>query len=237
MALLEVRDMVAGYQHMPIVHGVTVTLEPGEVVAIVGPNGAGKSTLIKAVFGLCDVLRGEVVLAGQNLTGLKPSRVVAAGIAYVPQVRNVFPSLTVRENLEMGGYLFPTEVEERLAAVVEMFPDLGTAMKRKAGELSGGQRNMLALARALMTRPKVMLLDEPTAGLSPLFTDRVWEHVLRVAQDGIGVLVVEQNARRALLSSQRGYVLVNGQVAFEGPGPALVDNPEVVASYLGEIAS
>lgn len=233
MPLLEVRGMVAGYQRMPIIHGVSVTVEAGEVVAIVGPNGAGKSTFIKAVFGLCDVLSGEVLLNGKNLVGLRPSRVVAEGIAYVPQVRNVFPTLTVRENLEMAAYLWPRDASERIEEVVTMFPDLGRAMRRKAGELSGGQRNMLALARALMVRPVCMLLDEPTAGLSPLFTDRVWEHIQVVAQKGIAVLVVEQNAKRALLSSNRGYVFVNGQVAFEGTGDALLGNPEVVASYLG----
>jgi ABC-type branched-subunit amino acid transport system ATPase component len=233
MALLEVRDLVAGYRGLPIVHGVDLDLEAGELVAVVGPNGAGKSTLIKALFGLSEVMRGEVRLAGRSIAGERASRIVARGMAYVPQVQNIFPSLTVRENLEMGGYLAPHQIEERLAAVVAMFPDLGAAMRRRAGELSGGQRNMLALARALMTEPKVMLLDEPTAGLSPMFADRVWEHVRRVAAHGVAVLVVEQNARRALLTAQRGYVMVNGRVAFSGDGAALVDNPDVVASYLG----
>ena len=233
MALLEVERLVAGYQGMPIVHGVDIAVEAGEVVAVVGPNGAGKSTLIKAIFGLSEVMSGEVRLAGERLNGERPSRVVARGLAYVPQVQNVFPSLTVRENLEMGGYLQPHLLEERIEAVVAMFPDLGAAMRRRAGELSGGQRNMLALARALMTQPKVMLLDEPTAGLSPLLTDRVFEHIAKVAAAGIGVLLVEQNARRALLEAKRGYVMVNGRVAFAGEGKALVDDPDVVASYLG----
>jgi branched-chain amino acid transport system ATP-binding protein len=233
MALFEAVAVTAGYRRSPIVHDVSLRLDAGEVATIIGPNGAGKSTFIKAVFGLCDVLGGEVRLDGRDLAGLKPSRVVAAGIAYVPQVLNVFPSLTVRENLEMGAYLNPDLVAEQTERVFAMFPDLGHAAGRRAGELSGGQRNMLALARALMTRPRVLLLDEPTAGLAPIYADRVWEHVAEVRHSGVAVLIVEQNARRSLEAADRGYVLVAGRLVREGPARDLLASDDVAALYLG----
>jgi branched-chain amino acid transport system ATP-binding protein len=233
MALFEVVDMTAGYRGSPIVHGVSVSLEPGQVATIIGPNGAGKSTLIKAVFGLCDVLKGAVRLDGRDLAGLRPSRVVAAGIAYVPQVQNVFPNLTVRENLEMGAYLNPELFAEQAERVFAMFPDLAAAASRRAGDLSGGQRNMLALARALMTRPRVLLLDEPTAGLAPIYADRVWDHVAGVRASGVAVVIVEQNARRSLEAADRGYVLVAGRLVREGPARELLASDDVAALYLG----
>lgn len=233
MALFEVRDITAGYRRSPVVHGVSMALDPGQVATIIGPNGAGKSTLIKAVFGLCDILSGEVVLGDRSLAGMRPSRIVAAGIGYVPQVQNVFPSLTVRENLEMGAYLKPQGVAEEIERVVAMFPDLGRAMPRRAGDLSGGQRNMLALARALMTRPRVLLLDEPTAGLAPIYADRVWEHVARIREEGVAVLIVEQNARRSLAAADVGYVLVAGRLVRQGTGTELLESDDVAMLYLG----
>lgn len=233
MPLFDVQGLSAGYGRAPIVHEMSLSLEGGKVAAIIGPNGAGKSTFIKAIFGLCDVLGGKVQLSGQDLHGLRPSRIVQRGIGYVPQVENVFPSLSVRENLEMGAYLKPQGVSERITELTQMFPDLGTALKRRAGELSGGQRNMLALARALMMHPKVLLLDEPTAGLSPIYQERVWEHIATIAASGVGVVIVEQNARRALQAADFGYLLVAGRLAQSGTGQELLTSTDVVAHYLG----
>ena len=237
MALFEVVRLVAGYNRAPIVHGVSFTLDSGEILTIIGPNGAGKSTLIKAIFGLCDVLSGEITLDSQRLARLRPSQVVSRGISYVPQVQNVFPSLTVRDNLEMGAYLRKSGTAERISEITAMFPDLGAAMSRKAAELSGGQRNMLALARALMTEPRVILLDEPTAGLAPKYADAVWNHVAQIAKSGVAVVVVEQNARRALESSDRGLVLAGGQLVKEGPAATLLQDAGVVEVYLGGVAT
>lgn len=234
MAELRVSHLTAGYHRsIPTVSDISLTIESREIVAIIGPNGAGKSTFIKAVFGLCTVLSGEVSLDGTIISGLVPSKVVAHGLGYVPQVSNVFPSLTVRENLEMGGYLSRKEIPQRIKEVTDIFPDLGVALARRAQELSGGQRNMLALARALMTRPAFVLLDEPTAGLSPLYVDKVWEQVLGVSRSGVGVLIVEQNARRALKAADRGLVLVEGRIAMAGPAAEILDSPQVVELYLG----
>lgn len=235
--LFEVRGLTAGYNHAPIVHDVSLSLDPGEILTIIGPNGAGKSTLIKAIFGLCDVLSGEVRLGSKSLAGLRPSQVVAKGISYVPQVQNIFPNLTIRENLEMGAYLRKSGTEKRIEELTAMFPDLGAAMNRKAGELSGGQRNMLALARALMTEPQIILLDEPTAGLAPKYADSVWQHVGQIAKSDVGVVVVEQNARRALESSDRGLVMAGGQLMKEGAAATLLEDEQVAAVYLGGVAT
>jgi ABC-type branched-subunit amino acid transport system ATPase component len=233
-SVLEVSDLTAGYHRsIPTIREVSVRVESGQLVAVIGPNGAGKSTFIKAVVGLCTVHSGQVRLDGELLSGLATSRIVAHGIGYVPQVNNVFPSLTVKENLEMGGYLQRRGVPRRIGEVTELFPDLRAAMHRHAEALSGGQRNMLALARALMTSPKVVLMDEPTAGLSPLYVDKVWEQVRRVGEAGVGVLIVEQNARRALENADQGVVLVEGSVAAYRPASELLDSPEVVELYLG----
>jgi branched-chain amino acid transport system ATP-binding protein len=233
MALFEVEGLTAGYAQAPVIHEVSLRAETGELVAIIGPNGAGKSTLVKAVFGLADRLAGRVRLAGADVTGLRPNRLVALGLGYVPQVDNVFPSLTVRENLEMGAYRAPAEFRARLDEVVAMFPDLGAHLGRRAGDLSGGQRSMLALARALMMRPRVLLLDEPTAGLAPIYVDAVWSYVTRIADAGVAVVVVEQNARRALETCHRGIVLAGGRLVHEGTGGELLANEDVVRLYLG----
>lgn len=235
MALFNVRALTAGYNHAPIVHDVSFGLEEGEILTIIGPNGAGKSTLIKAIFGLCDVLSGEILLGSDNLAGLRASKVVARGISYVPQVLNIFPSMSIKENLEMGAYLRKSGTGEQIKELTAMFPDLGVASGRKAGELSGGQRNMLALARALMTEPRVLLLDEPTAGLAPKYADAVWDHVAQIANTGIGVVVVEQNARRALESSDRGLVMAGGQLVKEGPAATLLEDEQIAEVYLGGV--
>ncbi|MGH2447450.1 MAG: ABC transporter ATP-binding protein [Chloroflexota bacterium] len=214
-----------------------MSLDAGEILTIIGPNGAGKSTLIKAIFGLCDVLSGEIVLGAHRLGGLRPSQIVGKGISYVPQVQNIFPNLTVRENLEMGGYLRKSGIPQRISELGHMFPDLSAATARRAGDLSGGQRNMLALARALMTEPQIILLDEPTAGLAPKYADVVWGHVAEIAKSGVGVVVVEQNARRALESSDRGMVLAGGQLMKEGPAETLLEDEQVAAVYLGGVAA
>lgn len=234
MSTLEIDKLTGGYHRtIPTIRNISASVHSGEIVAVIGPNGAGKSTFIKAIFGLCIRHSGEVRLDGTVLSGLVTSKVVAHGLGYVPQVNNVFAGMTVRENLEMGGFLRRREVPRRIAEVSEIFPDLKAALPRKAEELSGGQRNMLALARALMTDPAFVLLDEPTAGLSPIYVDKVWEQVRRVAQSGVGVLIVEQNARRALESAQQGLVLVEGQIALARPAKDLLNSPEVVELYLG----
>lgn len=233
MPLLEVDNLVAGYGRTPIVHGISMTLERGEVAAVIGPNGAGKTTLIKAIFGLCQVLGGDVRLDGTRLTGLPTSRLVARGLAYLPQTDNVFPSLTVKENLEMGAFLRPKAAARRIEELILMFPDLAQALKRPARDLSGGQRTMLAMARALMMEPTILLLDEPTAGLSPIYTDHIWEHITAVAESGITVMIVEQNARQALGTADRGFVLVAGRLVREGTGQELLASDEVVELYLG----
>ncbi len=234
MSTLDVIDLTGGYHPtIPTIRKISATVKSGETVAIIGPNGAGKSTFIKTVFGLCFRHSGEVRLDGKVVSGMVTSKLVTQGLGYVPQVDNVFPGMTVKENLEMGGFLRRKKVPERIAEVVGIFPDLREALPRKAEQLSGGQRNMLALARALMTDPTFVLLDEPTAGLSPLYVDKVWDQVRRVADSGVGVLIVEQNARRALENANRGLVLVEGQIALSGPASALLDSPEVVELYLG----
>lgn len=234
MSQLEVIGLTGGYHPtIPTIHDVSVTVNSGETVAIIGPNGAGKSTFIKAIFGLCLVHSGQVKIDGTVISGMRTSKTVAYGLGYVPQVANVFPGMTVRENLEMGGFLRRKRISERIEEVVGIFPDLSAALPRKAEQLSGGQRNMLALARALMTDPAFVLLDEPTAGLSPLYVDKVWDQVRRVADSGVGVLIVEQNARRALESADKGLVLVEGRIALSRPAADLLDSPEVVELYLG----
>lgn len=235
MALFSVQRLTAGYNRAPVVHDVSFSLEGGEILTIIGPNGAGKSTLIKAIFGLCDVLSGNILLGSTVLAGLRPSQVVSRGISYVPQVQNIFPSLTVRENLEMGAYLRKSGTDQRISELTTMFPDLGSAAGRKAGNLSGGQRNMLALARALMTEPRILLLDEPTAGLAPKYADTVWEHVAQIAKSGVGVVVVEQNARRALESSDRGLVMAGGTLMKEGPAATLLEDEQIAEVYLGGV--
>jgi ABC-type branched-subunit amino acid transport system ATPase component len=233
MSVLSVDRVSAGYEQMEILHDVSVEVRAGEIVTLIGPNGAGKSTLMKTVFGLLRPRRGAIRLEGSEITGLAPSALVRRGISYVPQVDNVFPSLTVEENLEMGAVVRDDDVRGRLEEVLALFPNLETKRRLKAGGLSGGERQMVAMGRALMLDPKLLLLDEPSAGLSPVLVDAVFEKIEAINRGGVAILLVEQSAREALRRSHRGYLLAGGQVRLEGPGPAMLENPDVARLYLG----
>lgn len=236
--LLEARSLVAGYlPGVPILNNCSLSLFEGEIAGIVGPNGAGKSTLLKAAFGLVQVWEGDVLLRGRSVRGMKPHALVTQGIGYVPQSNNVFPRLSVRDNLEMGLFLEPRAWEERFEAVAALFPLLGERAGQRAGALSGGERQMLAMGRALMMNPSVLLLDEPSAGLSPRYQEQVFEQVLEVNQAGVSVLMVEQNARRCLQVAHRGYVLDQGRNAYTGPGEELLNDERVVELYLGTLSA
>ena len=236
--LLEARALVGGYlPGVPILNNCSLSLFEGEIAGIVGPNGAGKSTLLKAAFGLVEVWEGEVLLQGRSILGMKPHSLVTEGIGYVPQTENVFPRLSVRENLEMGLFLEPRAWEERFEAVAALFPLLAERAGQRAGALSGGERQMLAMGRALMMNPSVLLLDEPSAGLSPRYQEQVFEQVLEVNRAGVSVLMVEQNARRCLQVAHRGYVLDQGRNAYTGPGEELLNDERVVELYLGSLSA
>ena len=233
--LLKTEDVVAGYvPEVNILDGVDVEVHDGEIVTIVGPNGAGKSTLIKTVFGLLHPRRGRIVLRGEDVSGAKPHTITRRGMSYVPQLDNVFPTLTVQENLELGA-LGGQDVDrrERMESMFELFPRLAERRGQQAGTMSGGERQMVAMARALMPEPAVLLLDEPSAGLAPSFVEAIFEKVADVNRAGVSVLMVEQNARRALAMSDRGYVLDVGKNRFEGRGDELLDDPKVAELYLG----
>ena len=233
--ILQAQSLVVGYSEVDIVKGASVAVHPGEVVVILGPNGAGKSTLMKAIAGLLKPRGGTMMLEGKDVTGLSPQGMVAAGLAYVPQVSNVFPSLTVDENLDMGAFLRTDRagVEASRRRVHELFPTLEERAGERVGRMSGGQRQMVAIGRALMTDPRVLLLDEPSAGLAPNLQDLVFEQVRRIADAGTPVLMVEQNAKKALATSDRGYVLDQGQNRYEGRGADLLNDPNVGKLYLG----
>ena len=230
---LVINDLTAGYGGPPIIEGISLEARPGAITAIVGPNGAGKSTLMKAIAGVVRPSGGEIKVCGQVTTGLPADKLVRRGMAYVPQVANVFPSLTVVENLEMGGYNRKSGVRERIEELYELFPDLRPAAKRPAKTLSGGQRNMLAMARGLMSDPKVLLVDEPTAGMAPKFEAAVWQHIVQIRQTGVAVVVVEQNTRRTLTYADWAYVLVLGRNRLSGSPAQLLNDEEVVALYIG----
>ncbi len=233
-AVLEVEGVTAGYGGPPIISDVSLRAARGKLTALVGPNGAGKSTFIKVIAGLIKPTAGTVVLDGTDVTGVPAQLLVRRGISYVPQVANVFPTLTVLENLEMGAYTRRHGVKDKIDELCGMFPDLHPALKRQARTLSGGQRTMLAIARGLMLDPHVLLLDEPTAGLAPKFIDKVWEQVLVVRQLDVAVLIVEQNTRRTLTHADWAYVMVLGRNALGGTGRELLDDPEVVNLYIGK---
>jgi branched-chain amino acid transport system ATP-binding protein len=235
--LLEAKEIEAGYvPGVNILNGAGLELRRGELVGIIGPNGAGKSTLLKALFGLIPVRSGTVELRGEDITGLKAHTLVSKGIGYVPQNNNVFPSLTVEENLEMGIYLDAKRFSERSSVVFEMFPRLAERRKQRAGSLSGGERQMLAMARALMMDPSVLLLDEPSAGLSPVFQDQVFIRCREINQAGVSIVMVEQNANRCLQICHRGYVLDQGRNAYTDTGDNLMKDPKVIELYLGTLA-
>jgi branched-chain amino acid transport system ATP-binding protein len=237
VALLRAEGIVAGYlPGVDILRGCDVELHEGEIVGIVGPNGAGKSTLIKALFGLVPVREGTVALRGEPVANRPAHELVERGVGYVPQRDNVFHRLTIEENLQMGLYLQPRRFSERRDAVCALFPRLTDRLRQRAGSLSGGERQMVAMARALMMEPSVLFLDEPSAGLSPAMQDQVFERVLEVNRAGVSVVMVEQNARRCLQISHRAYVLDQGRNAHQGTGQELLDDPKVVDLYLGTLA-
>jgi len=235
--VLSAERLVAGYlPDVDILTGCDLVLEQGELIGIIGPNGAGKSTLIKTMFGLVPVRSGRVLLGDEDITGLPANELVARGVGYVPQIRNVFPSLTIRENLEMGLYLRPQDWEVRSRFVHDLFPLLADRSDQRAGLLSGGERQMVAMGRALMMEPKVLFLDEPSAGLSPANQDDVFRRIGDINGAGISIVMVEQNARTCLEICDRGYVLDQGRNAYTGTGEELLDDPKVIELYLGTLA-
>lgn len=234
MSYLIGENMTGGYgKGADILHDCTVAVEKGEIAVIVGPNGAGKSTAMKAIFGMLNIRKGRVVLDGEDITSLSPQDRVAMGMAFVPQTSNVFPSMTVEENLEMGAFLRRDDINATMEQVYELFPILKDKRRQNAGELSGGQRQQVAVGRALMTQPKLLMLDEPTAGVSPIVMDELFDRIIEVARTGISILMVEQNARQALNIADKGYVLVQGRNRFTDTGQVLLNDPEVRKSFLG----
>jgi len=233
MTMLEARDVVSGYGEVEILHSVSITVGEGEIVTIIGPNGAGKSTLLKTIFGLLPTKRGEVFFGGERATGCSPQTMVQKGMCYVPQSDNIFPSLTIQENLEMGAFIRNDDFRPRIEELYGLFPDLAERRHVRAGKLSGGQRQMLALARALMLEPRMLLLDEPSASLAPNMVELVFTKILEINRTGVSLVMVEQNARGALALSHRGYVLAMGQNRLEGSGKSLLESEEVGRLYLG----
>jgi branched-chain amino acid transport system ATP-binding protein len=234
MAFFEGSKMTAGYGNGPdIISSCSINVDRGEIVAILGPNGAGKSTAMKAMLGLLKLKAGSISIDGKDITSLSPQDRVKAGISFVPQTRNVFADLTVKENLEVGAFLREDDVNKVIDEIYELFPILNEKKSQVVGELSGGQRQQVALGRALMIRPSVLMLDEPTAGVSPIVMDELFQHIIKVKKTNVAIIMVEQNAKQALSISDRGYVLVTGQNKFEGSGNELLQDPEVRRSFLG----
>ena len=225
--------MTGGYGPVDILHACTIAVNKGEIAVIVGPNGAGKSTAMKAVFGMLDLRGGHVRLNGEDITALSPQARVAKGMAFVPQTQNIFTSMTVQENLEMGAFLRRDDINTTMEQIYDLFPILKAKRYQAAGELSGGQRQQVAVGRALMTQPQVLMLDEPTAGVSPIVMDELFDRIIEVARSGISILMVEQNARQALAIADKGFVLVQGANRFTDTGAALLADPEVRRSFLG----
>ena len=233
MSFLVGLHMTGGYGAADILHDCTIGVEQGEIAVIVGPNGAGKSTAMKALFGMMSLRQGEVLLNGENITALSPQARVLKGMSFVPQTHNVFPSMTVEENLEMGAFIRRDDFQATMAQIYDLFPVLKEKRRQPAGQLSGGQRQQVAVGRALMTQPKVLMLDEPTAGVSPIVMDELFDRIIDVARTGIAILMVEQNARQALEIADKGYVLVQGSNRYTDTGEALLANPDVRRSFLG----
>lgn len=232
--LLEVKDVYAGYiKDLNILQGINFRIEPGELVTVIGPNGAGKSTLAKTIFGLLNPNQGEIIFKDRNIAGLKSNEIVKLGMCYVPQISNVFATLTVEENLEMGAYTLSGSCKKQKEMVYTMFPKLKERLRQKAGTLSGGERQMLAMGKALMLDPDLLLLDEPSAALSPILVNDVFEQIKAINATGKAIVLVEQNAKKALMMADRGYVLESGKDAIEGKGSDLLDNPLVGELYLG----
>jgi len=233
MSFLIGESMTGGYGAADILNGCTIAVERGEIAVIVGPNGAGKSTAMKALFGMLKLRAGTVKLEGQDITGLTPQDRVAIGMGFVPQTHNVFTSMSVEENLEMGAFLRKDDFKDTIAQVYDLFPILKEKRRQPAGQLSGGQRQQVAVGRAMMTQPKVLMLDEPTAGVSPVVMDELFDRIIEIAGTGIAILMVEQNARQALNIADKGYVLVQGSNRYTDTGEALMANPDVRRTFLG----
>ncbi len=234
MIILQAENITAGYTtEVNILYDVGIRLTSGQIVSVIGPNGAGKSTLLKTIFGILKPTNGKISLKDEDITGLKPDKVANKGISYVPQVDNVFPSLTIQENLEMGAFIRDDDYSQRLNEIYELFPILGDRRKQKAGQLSGGQRQMVAMGRALMVDPQVLLLDEPSAGLSPKLVEMIFEKIRAINKTGVSMIIVEQNAREALKMADHGYVLAMGRNVLDDTGDALLANKEVGRLYLG----
>ena len=233
MIMLKVEDITAGYTEVEILHGVHIQVKSDEIVSVIGPNGAGKSTLLKTIFGVLKPKKGKITLKDEDITGLKPDRIARRGISYVPQVNNVFPSLAIQENLEMGAFIRKDDYSQRLEEVFDLFPILKGRRKQKAGQLSGGQRQMVAMGRALMLDPQVLLLDEPSAGLAPLIVVDIFEKIKEINASGVAMVIVEQNAREALKMAHHGYVLAIGKNVLDDSGEALLASDEVGRLYLG----
>jgi len=233
MPVLELNSVIGGYGDTQILHGVSMTVDPGEIVVVIGPNGAGKSTAMKAVFGLLRLSSGQVLLDGREITNTPPEQVVRQGVCYVPQTSNIFPSLTVQENLEMGAFVREDDFKPRMNEIYDLFPPLAEKRRQAAGTLSGGQRQMVAMGKAMMLEPKILLLDEPTAGLSPKFRGEIFSIVKTINGTGTPILMVEQNAKQALGIASRGYVLVDGKNKYEGTGQELLNDSEVAEMFLG----
>lgn len=233
MPLIELKHVVGGYGGAPILNGVNIAIEKSDIGVIVGPNGAGKSTTLKAIFGLLKVTGGTIDFGGENIANSLPDKLVPKGLSFVPQEKNVFTSMSVEENLEMGAFTRRDDYSTTMDWVYDMFPVLFEKRNQKAGELSGGQRQMVAMGRALMSQPRLLLLDEPSAGLSPKYVLEIFEQIVKINRSGVGILMVEQNARQALAFATRGFVLASGQNRFTGTGPELIADPEVAKSFLG----
>jgi ABC-type branched-subunit amino acid transport system ATPase component len=232
--MLSLEAVTAGYTDENIILDISLHIDQGEIVTIIGPNGCGKSTIMKTVFGLIKLRGGKINFKDHDITGKKPYELVRLGLAYVPQEKNIFPSLTVKENLEIGAALMGERTNERLEFILELFPDLAGRLGQKAGTMSGGEQKMLAVGRAMVTEPSLILLDEPSAALSPKIMGLLFAEIKAINDRGVTILMVEQNARRALAISDRGYVLENGKNRFQGPARSLLDNPEVCRLYLGK---
>jgi branched-chain amino acid transport system ATP-binding protein len=233
MPVLSIENLSGGYGEADILHEISLEINTGEIVVVIGPNGAGKSTAMKAVFGLLRLSGGSVHLAGEEITNMDPAQVVNKGVCYVPQTNNVFPTLTVQENLEMGAYIRKDDFRPRLLEIYEMFPPLAEKKKQVAGELSGGQRQMVAMGKALMLEPTILMLDEPTAGLSPIYRNEIFQIIRQINASGVPILMVEQNAKQSLAIANRGYVLVDGRNRTTGKGIDLLNDPEIAKMFLG----